>query len=35
MRPYDPKRVPLVLVHGLMDTPATWTPMLNALRQIQ
>ena len=32
MRPYDPKRVPLVLVHGLMDTPATWTPMLNALR---
>lgn len=32
MRPYDPQRVPLVLVHGLMDTPATWTPMLNALR---
>lgn len=32
MRPYDPQRVPLVFVHGLMDTPATWTPMLNALR---
>lgn len=31
MRPYDPNRVPLLLVHGLMDTPATWTPMLNAL----
>ncbi|MEZ0387724.1 MAG: esterase/lipase family protein [Verrucomicrobium sp.] len=32
MRPYDPDRVPLLMVHGLMDTPATWTPMLNALR---
>jgi pimeloyl-ACP methyl ester carboxylesterase len=32
MQPYDPNRIPLLMVHGLMDTPATWTPMLNALR---
>ncbi|GAA5121243.1 alpha/beta fold hydrolase [Luteolibacter yonseiensis] len=29
---YDPERVPVLLVHGLDSTPATWTPMLNELR---
>jgi hypothetical protein len=29
---YDPERIPVLLVHGLDSTPATWTPMINALR---
>jgi pimeloyl-ACP methyl ester carboxylesterase len=33
LRPYDPERIPLLLVHGLMDTHATWMPMLNGLRE--
>ena len=32
LRPYDARRIPLLLVHGLLDTPATWVPMINALR---
>ena len=28
---YDPKRIPVIFVHGLQDTPASWTPMINAL----
>ena len=28
---YDPKRVPVIFVHGLQDTPASWTPLINAL----
>lgn len=32
LRPYDQERIPLLLVHGLLDTPATWVPMVNALR---
>ncbi len=32
LRPYDDDRIPLLLVHGLLDTPATWMPMVNALR---
>ena len=32
LRPYDDQRIPLLLVHGLLDTPATWIPMINALR---
>lgn len=31
-RPYNEERIPLVLVHGLLDTPATWVPLVNALR---
>lgn len=27
IRPYEPERIPVVLVHGLRDTPATWMPM--------
>ena len=30
-RPYDKNRIPLLLVHGLLDTPATWMPIINAL----
>ena len=30
--PYDPNKTVVLVVHGLMDTPATWVPMLNDLR---
>lgn len=32
-QPYDPKRIPVLLVHGLNDTPATWLPMYLGLIQ--
>ena len=32
LRPYDDSRIPILFVHGLLDTPATWVPMINALR---
>jgi len=28
---YDPKRIPVIFVHGLQDTPASWTPLINTL----
>ena len=28
---YDPNRIPVVFVHGLQDTPASWSPMINNL----
>jgi len=32
LQPYDPDKTVVLVVHGLMDSPATWTPMINALR---
>ena len=32
LQPYDPKKSVVLVVHGLMDTPATWAPMINTLR---
>lgn len=32
LQPYDPSKTVVLVVHGLMDSPATWTPMLNELR---
>jgi hypothetical protein len=32
LQPYDPNKTVVLVVHGLMDTPATWTPMINTLR---
>lgn len=32
LQPYDPNKTVVLVVHGLADTPATWAPMLNALR---
>lgn len=29
---YDPKRIPIVFVHGLNSSPATWVTMINELR---
>jgi pimeloyl-ACP methyl ester carboxylesterase len=31
-QPYDPKKIPVLLTHGLQDTPATWAPLINRLR---
>jgi pimeloyl-ACP methyl ester carboxylesterase/predicted GNAT family acetyltransferase len=32
LEPYNPNKTVLLVIHGLMDTPASWVPMLNALR---
>jgi pimeloyl-ACP methyl ester carboxylesterase len=32
MEPYNPNKSIVLFIHGLMDTPATWVPMLNDLR---
>ncbi len=32
LQPYDPNRTVVLFVHGLMDSQATWTPMINTLR---
>jgi pimeloyl-ACP methyl ester carboxylesterase len=32
LQPYDPNKTVILVVHGLMDTPATWTLMINTLR---
>lgn len=31
VQPYDPNKIPLLLVHGLQSTPVAWTAMVNAL----
>ena len=31
VQPYDPKKIPVLFVHGLQSTPVTWVPMVNAL----
>ncbi|EDY16378.1 hypothetical protein CfE428DRAFT_6095 [Chthoniobacter flavus Ellin428] len=32
LQPYDPNKTVVLVVHGLMDTPATWAPMIDHLR---
>jgi len=32
LQPYDPNKTVVLAIHGLMDSQATWTPMINALR---
>jgi len=32
MEPYDPKRIPVVLVHGLLSTPVMWGEVVNGLQ---
>ena len=32
LQPYDPKKIPVLMIHGLQDTPVTWVPLLNELR---
>lgn len=31
LQPYDPTKIPILFVHGLQDTSATWMPMFNEL----
>jgi len=31
LQPYDPNRIPVIFVHGLQDTAASWAPMINTL----
>lgn len=33
LQPYDPNRIPVIFVHGLQDTPVSWLPMINTLRE--
>ena len=32
MQPYDPHRIPVVLVHGLLSTPQMWAEVVNGLQ---
>ena len=32
LQPYDPKKIPLLVIHGLGDSQATWAPMIESLR---
>jgi pimeloyl-ACP methyl ester carboxylesterase len=32
LEPYNPNKTVVLVIHGLMDTPATWVPMINDLR---
>lgn len=32
LEPYNPNKTVLLVIHGLMDTPVTWVPMLNDFR---
>jgi pimeloyl-ACP methyl ester carboxylesterase len=31
VQPYDPKKIPVLFVHGLQSTPVSWIPMVNAI----
>src|SRR5581483_9357351 len=32
LEPYEPGRIPVVLVHGLLGSPLTWAPLFNDLQ---
>jgi pimeloyl-ACP methyl ester carboxylesterase len=32
LQPYDPRKIPVLCVHGLKDSPATWAPIITTLR---
>ncbi len=32
LQPYDPKKIPVLCIHGLGDSQATWAPLIEALR---
>lgn len=32
LQPYDPKKIPVLCVHGLGDSQATWAPLIETLR---
>lgn len=32
LQPYDPQKIPVLCIHGLGDSPATWAPLIDTLR---
>ncbi len=32
LQPYDPRKIPILVIHGLGDSQATWAPMIESLR---
>ncbi len=32
VEPYNPKKIPVVFIHGLMSSPETWVQMINSLK---
>jgi len=32
LQPYDPRKIPVVCIHGLGNSPATWAPLIEFLR---
>ena len=32
LQPYDASKIPVICVHGLIDSPTTWVPIINTLR---
>jgi len=32
LQPYDPDKIPVLFVHGLLNSPATWVPVIEFLR---
>src|SRR5207302_7250441 len=32
LQPFDPARTPVIFVHGLQETPVSWVPMVDSLR---
>jgi pimeloyl-ACP methyl ester carboxylesterase len=34
LEPFDPNKIPVVMVHGLWSSPVTWTQMFNDLRAV-
>ncbi|MDO4586595.1 MAG: alpha/beta hydrolase [Planctomycetia bacterium] len=35
MQPYEPQKIPVVMIHGLWSSPMTWIEMFNTLRSIK
>ncbi len=35
LQPYDPRKTPVIFIHGLGDSQSTWMPMINYLRNDQ
>ncbi|MEM7478580.1 MAG: hypothetical protein AAF483_26655 [Planctomycetota bacterium] len=35
LEPFDPTRIPVLMVHGLWSSPVTWMPMFNDLRSFE
>jgi len=33
LQPYDPNKIPVIFVHGLSNSPSTWVPMIDFLRE--